>query len=151
MNKRYVVETTVGVFVFVALVCVGYLTIQLGQLKLLTNDYYSLKARFSSVSGLREGNDVQISGVKVGRVSKIYLGEHNQAAFVVMKIRNDIRLSDDTIASIKTSGLIGDKYISLSPGGSGFYLKAGDTIIETQSPIDFEEIVSKYVFGSAKE
>lgn len=151
MSKKYFIETSVGVFVLVALLCVGYLTIKLGKLQLIGQDTYPLQARFSSVTGLRSGNDVTISGVKVGQVSKIVLDKKNFVSIVSMNIEQGISLSDDSLASIKTSGLIGDKYISISPGGSSFLLEPGDTIIETQAPVDFEDLVSKYVFGDAKE
>lgn len=151
MNKRYVVETGVGVFVVCALICVGYLTVHLGKVQMFGNDTYPLQARFSSVTGLRTGNDVTISGVKVGQVSGIVLDKQDFVSIVRMNIQKGISLSDDSLAAIKTSGLIGDKYISISPGGSGFMLEPGDTLIETQAPIDFEDLVSKYVFGDAQE
>ena len=151
MSKKYVIETSVGVFVVVALICVAYLTISLGELQLFGTDSYPLKARFSSVTGLRTGNDVTISGVKVGQVTKIVLDKEDFVSIVSMNIQKGISLSDDSLASIKTSGLIGDKYISISPGGSGFVLEPGGMLLETQPPVDFEDLVSKYVFGNAKE
>ncbi len=151
MSSQYKIEVTVGVFVLIALLCVGYLTVQLGQMRLLGDDHYVLKARFSSVSGLNKGNEVSISGVPVGRVKDIRLKTDDFAAMVELSIREDIKLSDDSIVSIKTSGLIGDKYINISPGGSGFILQPGDTIIDTQPPVDFEELVSKYVFGDMQQ
>ena len=151
MPGKYKVEVSVGVFVLICLVCVGYLTIKLGKMELLGAESYALKARFSTVSGLRTGNDVQISGVNVGRVTDIALDSEHDAAIVTMAIREDISLSDDSIAAIKTSGLIGDKYISISPGGGGFELEPGDMIIDTQAPIDIEELVSKYVFGNVEQ
>ena len=82
---------------------------------------------------------------------KIILNPEDFSAIVVMEIKKDIKLSDDSIASIKTSGLIGDKYVSISPGGSDIYLKPGETIVDTEPPVDFEELVSKYVFGNVKK
>jgi len=151
MNSQYKIELSVGIFVLVALLCVGYLTVQLGQMRLMGDGHYVLKARFSSVSGLNEGNEILIAGVPVGRVKDIRLNTEDFAAMVKLSIREDIKLSDDSIASIKTSGLIGDKYISISPGGSGFYLQPGDTIIDTQPPVDIEELISKYVFGDVQK
>lgn len=151
MSTRYAVETSVGVFVLVTLLCVGYLTIQLGEFDFLGTDSYQIKARFNSVSGLRMGNEVQIAGVSVGRVENIELQKDQYVAIVTMSIDRDVTLSDDTLAAVKTSGLIGDKYISLSPGGSGMPLEEGDMIIDTQSPIDVEELVGKYVFGGAED
>ena len=151
MNKRYVLETSVGFFVLIAILCVGYLTIQLGEFDLWTSDTYLIKARFNSVSGLKAGNEVQIAGVQIGEVTDISLNSEQFVAIVTMEINNDITLHDDSLAAVKTSGLIGDKYISISPGGAGLPLEAGDMIIDTQGPIDIEELVGKYVFGGDKK
>jgi len=150
-DKKYYIELTAGIFVFISLLCVGYLTIKLGKMELIGNKYYSIKARFSKITGLKTGNEVRISGVEVGRVKDIILNPKDFSVIVVMEIRKDIKLSDDSIASIKTNGLIGDKYISISPGGSDIYLSPGDMIVDTEPPVDFEELVSKYVFGNVKK
>ncbi|MFW6216990.1 MAG: outer membrane lipid asymmetry maintenance protein MlaD, partial [Desulfohalobiaceae bacterium] len=118
MRKGYKVELTVGAFVLLGLICLGYLTLQLGQMQFFGSDYYQLQARFSNVSGLRSGNSVQIAGVQVGQVEDIELNQEKYVAMVKLRIQKGIRLSDDSMAAIKTSGLIGDKYISISPGGS---------------------------------
>ncbi|MFO7803830.1 MAG: outer membrane lipid asymmetry maintenance protein MlaD [Desulfovermiculus sp.] len=151
MNTRYAVEMSVGSFVLVALLCVGYLTIQLGDFDFWGADTYPIKARFNSVSGLRVGNEVQIAGVSVGSVEQIELETERFVAIVTLSIDRDVQLSDDSMAAVKTSGLIGDKYISISPGGAGMPLEAGDMIIDTQSPIDVEELVGKYVFGGGED
>jgi phospholipid/cholesterol/gamma-HCH transport system substrate-binding protein len=83
-------------------------------------------------------------------VERISLDPERQVALVRMKIDRDVTLTDDVIASVKTAGLIGDRYIKLSPGGSDEILKNGDTITETESALDMEELVSKYVFGGVK-
>jgi phospholipid/cholesterol/gamma-HCH transport system substrate-binding protein len=145
--KQSTIDLGVGIFVLIGLICVGYLTIQLGQMRLLGDDHYYLYARFQSVSGLTEGARVEIAGVEVGQVASISLDPVELVARVKLKIQNDVQLSDDVIASIKTMGLIGDKYIKLSPGGSDEILAEGDLIIETQSALDIEEIISKYAFG----
>lgn len=141
------VETAVGIFVLIGILSVGYLTVKLGKLELLADNYYVLNARFQSVSGLKKGAQVEIAGVPVGKVDLISLDHERQVALVKLKIENGVVLTDDVIASVKTSGLIGDKYIKLSPGGSDTVLKAGDTIIETESALDIEELISKYAFG----
>lgn len=141
------VETAVGIFVLIGILCVGYLTIKLGKLELLGDHYYVLNARFQSVSGLKKGAQIEIAGVPVGKVDSITFDQERQAALVKLKIENGVVLTDDVIASVKTAGLIGDKYIKLSPGGSDTVLKAGDTIIETESALDIEELISKYAFG----
>lgn len=150
-DKKYYIELIAGIFVFISLLCVGYLTIKLGKMELIGSKYYSIKARFSNITGLKTGNEVRISGVEVGRVKDIILNPKDFYVIVVMEIRKDIKLSDDSIASIKTNGLIGDKYISISPGGSDIYLSPGDIIVDTEPPVDVEELVSKYVFGNVKK
>jgi len=145
--QKYAKETWVGVFVLLGLVCVAYLTVKLGKMEVFGSDSFTLSARFGSVAGLRVGADVEISGVPVGKVSGIRLDTASGIAFVVMKIRRDIELSTDVIASVKTSGLIGDKYVKLTLGGSNKKLKDGDVISETESAVDLEELISKYVFG----
>ncbi|MFZ3048688.1 MAG: outer membrane lipid asymmetry maintenance protein MlaD [Desulfatirhabdiaceae bacterium] len=150
MIKRKTVETAVGVFVLIGILCVGYLTIKLGKMELLGENYYIVQARFQNATGVKVGSQVEISGVQVGQVDKIILDTERQVALVRMKINKGIILSDDVIASVKTSGLIGDRFIKLSPGGSENMLKDGDTITETESAVDIEELVSKYVFGGVK-
>jgi phospholipid/cholesterol/gamma-HCH transport system substrate-binding protein len=145
--KRYSMETAVGVFVVIGLVCVAYMTIKLGKVSLLGGGYYSLYAEFTSVSGLREGNAIEMDGIEVGRVQRLRIDQQKQMAVVELKIRDDIKVYDDATASIKTSGLIGDKYIKVEPGGGGSLLKPGSRIIDTTSPVDLEELIGKYVFG----
>lgn len=148
--KRTSVELGVGIFVLIGIACVGYLTIRLGKMELIGNEHYYLNARFNSVSGLKAGASIEIAGVQVGQVDSISLDIKDNVALVRMKIRKDVELTDDTIASVKTSGLIGDKYLKLSPGGSDHILKAGDTLTETESALDIEELISKYAFGGVK-
>ncbi|MGM0418316.1 MAG: outer membrane lipid asymmetry maintenance protein MlaD [Thermodesulfobacteriota bacterium] len=148
--KKTVLETGVGIFVIIGLICVGYLTVKLGKMELLGSNYYNLKANFRTVAGLKNGASVEISGVQVGTVERIYLDNKTQTAVTDLKINKNVELSEDVIASIKTSGLIGDKYVQLSPGGDPEVLENGDMISETESPIDFEELISKYVFGSVE-
>ena len=145
--KKASIEIWVGIFVFIGIICLGYLTIRLGKMELLGDDYYLLHARFQSVSGLKPGADIEMAGVRIGQVSSISLDQKREVAAVDLKIRNGITLTDDVIASVKTSGLIGDKYINILPGGSDVILKAGDLITETESAIDIENLISKYVFG----
>lgn len=114
-------------------------------------DYYPLYARFSSASGLKPGAPIEMAGVWIGQVDSIFLDPEEQVAVVRMKIEKGIILTDDVIASIKTSGLIGGKYIEISPGGSDNILKTGDSVIETESAINLEELISKYIFGGVKK
>jgi phospholipid/cholesterol/gamma-HCH transport system substrate-binding protein len=141
------IEMAVGIFMLIGIACVGYLTIQLGKMQWIGDNFYALEARFKSAAGLKAGSQVEIAGVQVGQVDSIRFDPDRQMAKVRLKIQKNIVLTDDVIASVKTSGLIGDRYIKLTPGGSDLVLKPGDQITETESAIDFEELISKYVFG----
>ena len=143
-------ETAVGIFMFLGLVCIGYLTVSLGNVDWIGNSYYTLNARFTSVSGLKPGASVEIAGVPIGHVDAISLDPVKKIALVQLKIQKKIMLTEDVIASIKTAGLIGDKYIMLMPGGSDRILHNGGWITETESAVDLEDIISKFVFGSAE-
>jgi phospholipid/cholesterol/gamma-HCH transport system substrate-binding protein len=145
--KRSTIEITAGIFVLLGILCMGYLTIKLGRMEWVGGDHYPIYAKFQSVSGLTKGAKVEISGVQVGSVDEIALDQNRSVAVVRMKLKKDLKLTDDAIASVKTSGLIGDKYIRISPGGSEKLLKPGDTMTETESALDLEELISKYVFG----
>ncbi|HTL60323.1 MAG TPA: outer membrane lipid asymmetry maintenance protein MlaD [Nitrospira sp.] len=141
-------EFIVGVFVLVGIVCLGYLSIKLGKLELIGGNVYEVVAQFNSASGLKSGSAVEIAGVEVGRVRAITLNEDRAA--VTLAVDNKVKLYSDTIASIKTRGIIGEKFLALSPGGGGDPLKPGDTIRDTESGLDLEELVSQYVHGNVK-
>lgn len=145
--KKASVEIAVGVFVLIGILCIAYMSIHFGNLEWNGGKYYTVQAKFQSVAGLKAGAEVQISGVPIGKVESVVLEHEMQMALVKMKIEKEVVLTDDVIASVKTSGLIGDKYIKLSPGGSDETLGNGDEITETESALDIEELVSKYVFG----
>ncbi len=149
MSNQRGIEILVGIFVLICLISAGYLTLQLGDLHVFSSDYTQYKARFSEVGGLVEGSEVRISGVNVGRVNDIRLDRERFAVIVTFGVQKGIKLSDDTIVSVKTRGLIGDKYLNVSPGGSGMYLEPGDTIIDTRAPVDIQDLISKYAFGEA--
>mgnify|MGYP003385107473 FL=1 len=138
-------EMVVGVFVLVGILCLGYLAVKLGKLELVSGDVYEVDAQFNTASGLKPGSAVEIAGVEVGRVRGIVLKEDR--AMVKLAVNNTVKLYTDTIASIKTRGIIGEKFLALSPGGGGDPLKPGDTIRDTESGLDLEELVSQYVHG----
>jgi phospholipid/cholesterol/gamma-HCH transport system substrate-binding protein len=146
--KKGSIETAVGIFMIIGIACVGYLTIKLGQMELVGGNYYSVYANFQSITGLKPGAQVEMAGVPIGRVEKVSLDQERQEATVELKIQKDVQLSDDVLASVKTSGLIGDKYIMLTPGTGMAFLEPGGKITETESAIDIEALISKYVFGS---
>ena len=146
--KRASLEMSVGIFVVIGLICVSWLTIKLGKAEVLGDNHYTVSAKFQSVSGLKTGAVVELAGVQVGKVDSISLDQERMVAVVTMKIQKDLNISEDSMAAVKTSGLIGDKYIKISPGGSEEFLKSGDVITETESAIDLEDMIKKYVFGS---
>ncbi len=152
MNKRYYgIETAVGIFVFIGLLSIGYLTIKLGKMELVGSDYYTVYAQFDSVSGLKKDSNVEIAGVSIGRVASIELDPKEKIAIVGLKIKKGIKLEDDCMASIKSRGLIGDKFVKITPGGSDTFLNAGNMIIDTESAVDIEDLIGKYVFGNVEE
>ena len=149
--KKYKKETVVGIFVVVGLLCLGYMTVKLGKVSLFGDETYSLYARFSSVAGLRVGNSVDMIGLEVGRVAGFTMEQDDLVVLAELKIRQDVKVYDDAIASIKTAGLIGDKYVQIDTGGGGDLLKPGGTITETEAPVDIGDLISKYAFGDVKK
>jgi len=150
MNK-YAMETTVGVFVFVGLLLIGIMTVKLGHVSLFGDKTYPLSARFTSVTGLRVGSPVYIFGIEVGRVERLTMDQKDRKAAVDLQIKQGIKVYDDAIATIKTEGLIGDKYLGIDPGGAGELLNPGGTITETQPDLDLADLIGKYAFGDVKK
>ncbi|WP_084067023.1 outer membrane lipid asymmetry maintenance protein MlaD [Desulfocicer vacuolatum] len=150
-SKKKWVEFYVGLFVIVGVLCSGYLLISLGDLDIGGNKTYRINAYFSNVAGLKNGATVEMAGVEIGRVISVNLDTKKLLARVIMGIHKEVVLAEDAIASVKTSGIIGDKYISLSPGGSDMILEDGDILFNTESAIDIESLVSKYIFNKDPE
>jgi phospholipid/cholesterol/gamma-HCH transport system substrate-binding protein len=141
-------ELVVGIFVLIGIACLAYLSIKLGRLELIGGDVYEVEAQFDTATGLKAGASIEIAGVEVGRVKGITLKDDR--ATVLLAVNNNVKLYSDTIASIKTRGIIGEKFLALSPGGGGEPLKPGDTIRDTESGLDLEELVSQYVHGKVQ-
>ncbi|MDY0186367.1 MAG: outer membrane lipid asymmetry maintenance protein MlaD [Syntrophus sp. (in: bacteria)] len=149
--KKYAMDTIVGIFIVFGVILIGYMTVKLGHVSLFGDDSYKLIARFTSVSGLRAGSTVDMMGIEIGRVERLFIDQKDLRAVVEMKIKKDIKIYDDAIASIKTEGLIGDKYLSVDPGGGGELLRPGGAIIETHPALDIESLIGKYAFGEIKK
>ena len=143
MDRR--VNVAVGLFLVVGFLALGYLSIKLGRVSLLGTTGYAVMVEFPSVGGLKAGSAVEIAGVEIGRVESIGLADYQ--ARVVLRVKRDIKLQEDSIASIKTKGLIGEKYVRISPGGSDKIIPPNGRIREVEAPVDFEELLSKYIFG----
>lgn len=145
--KKTSVEFFVGVFLILSFLAFAYISLQFGEFSVFSKgNNYTLVAEFDSVSGLKKGASVSIAGVDVGKVSGIQLNDSQQAR-VELYLSRDVEITEDAIASIKTQGIIGDKYIRISQGGSDVYLQEGGLITETESAVDLEELISKYIFG----
>lgn len=146
--KNINTEVIVGIFMIAGFLAFGYMSLQMGEFSVFDLEKnYNLVAEFDNVSGLKVGATIEIAGVNVGKVSGIGLGEHGLAR-VTMLVNQDIKITADAIASVRTQGLIGDKYIKIIQGADEEMLSDGGEIFDTESAIDFEELVSKYIFES---
>lgn len=143
--KKFDLEIAVGLFIIAGILCLGYLSIKLGKIEIMGKKGYEVYGVFSNIGGLKVGSSVEIAGVNVGRVTSIALD--NYQAQVVLNFPNALKIQEDAIASVKTRGLIGEKYVEITPGGSEEIIKPGGRIRETQPAIDMEELISKFVFG----
>lgn len=143
--RKLDLELTVGLFVVAGIICLGYLSINLGKLEVLGKKGYEFYALFSNSGGLKTGSSIVIAGVEVGRVKNVTL--ENYQARVVLNVPRSVKIQEDAIASIKTRGLIGEKYIEITPGGSEEIIPPGGRIRETQPAVDLEELISNFVFG----
>lgn len=146
--KRLNIEFVVGLFLLAGLAAFFYLAVKMGDVGLLKEDQYTVTARFTSTSGLKEGGVVEMAGVRVGKIQGIRLDPDTYESVVKLSIQEGVNLTEDTIASVRTAGIIGDKFIKLTPGGLDIYLEDGGEIIQTESSLDIEELVSKYIFES---
>ena len=143
--KKFDLELMVGLFILAGIICLGYLSIKLGKMEVLGGKGYEVYAIFSNIGGLKTGSSIEVAGMDVGRVKSITLD--NYQAYVVLNLPWSLKIQEDAIASVKTKGLIGEKYIEITPGGSEKVIGPGGRMRETQPAIDLEELISKFVFG----
>jgi phospholipid/cholesterol/gamma-HCH transport system substrate-binding protein len=143
--KRFDLDFLTGLFVIFGILCMAYLSVNLAKKEILGGSGYNVVAFFSNISGLRLGSQVEIAGVEVGRVKKIEL--ENYQAKLTIRLNKDVIIQEDAIVSIKTKGLIGDKYVQITPGGSDKIVKKGEKIRETQDTFDIENAISQFMFG----
>ena len=142
-------ELIVGVFVLVGIAALTYLAVKLGKLEIIGGgNQVELQAEFDSVAGLKSGAPVEIAGVQVGHVKRIGLMEDR--ALVVLALHPGVKIYGDAVASIRTRGLIGDKYVSISPGGSQKELPPGSKIRDTESGVDLESLIGEFIHGNVK-
>ncbi len=144
--RQHSIEVIVGAFVVVGIIAMAYIAVSFGNIGLLDKNNYVLHADFDSTAGLRSGARIEIAGVSIGSVGRITLKDYLSS--VELKIRKDVKIPEDSIAAVRTNGLIGEKVIKIVPGGSEEYLEDGDTINDTESSVSLEELISKYIFST---
>jgi len=143
--RRFDLELSVGIFILAGILCLGYLSIRLAKMEILGKEGYQIYAIFSDIGGLKEGASIVIAGVPVGRVRAITVEDYE--AKVVLSFPKEVKIQEDAIASIKTKGMIGEKYVQITPGGSEKIIQPGGRIRETQPAVDMEQLISNFVFG----
>ncbi len=143
--KKIDLETAVGFFLLIGILSLAYISVKLGRLEVFVTKGYTVYAEFDQAGGIKPGASVEIAGVSVGKVTDVNLDKYQ--ALLTLEINKGIKLQDDSIASIKTKGLIGEKFVQLTPGASDKYISKGGRIMDTESAIDIESLISKYVFG----
>ena len=146
--KHSKLELLTGLFVLLGLAAITYLTLKLGTGAPVKGDSYRIESRFANAGGIHPGCSVLLSGVTVGRVEEVRMEPSDYSAIVTMRITSLLKLPTDSMASVKTSGLIGDKYIALSPGADETMLGPGERITMTESAVDLESLIGKMAFGS---
>ena len=142
--RKYLTELMVGIFVFIGIVAMGYLSFNLGDVTIFGNNGRIMYAEFESSSGITDNSVVEIAGVRIGKVKEIVLKDYFSR--VKLRINPGVMISDDSIASVRTKGIIGERFIKISPGGSDVWIEDGGSIIDTESSLDVEELISKYIF-----
>lgn len=148
--KSSITDIVVGIFLIIGFIALGWLALQLGEVPwLAAGRSYTLYGEFNNISGVKSGADIQISGVKVGTVKELTLNEQSFAV-VAMQLNREIEVPVDSIASVKSQGIIGDKFIQISLGGDELVFKDGETITDTESALDLESLISKFAFGKVE-
>ncbi len=142
-RRTFTVEFCVGIFALLGVGAFAYLAINIAQMRFFSAGHYDIGAEFVNISGLELGAPVEIAGVPVGEVKHIQLS--STSALVTLSIRDEVKLRDDDVAMIRTKGIIGDKYVKISPGASVSVIEAGGQITDTESTVEFEEIIGKLI------
>ena len=142
-KSNFTVEFFVGLFFIFGLLSLSYLANNLAGMRLGGGSFYTIKAQFDNISGLKNGASVEIAGVSIGKVSKIELAGTN--AELTLEIDGNIKLREDDIASIRTKGIIGDRFVKINPGGSDMFLEDGALLFDTESAVEFEDVISRFI------
>ena len=150
MNEYKKIEMIVGAFVLVGIISISWMAVKLGQIGGIGASGYALEAVFTDAGGMRSGSDVMMAGVVIGRVGDVVVNDDSEAELTLL-IDDGIPVTSDAIASVRTKGIIGERYVRITQGGDDEILQAGDEIEETESAINIEDLVSKYIFSSGEE
>lgn len=145
MNSPHL-ERAVGLFVLGGITCLAYFSFNFGSSNISSGESIVAVARFTNIAGLSEGAPIMIAGVPVGAVGKLTLGT-DFSAQVELKLRKNLAIPSDSIASIRGKGLLGDKYVSISPGAADESLRDGSRITDTEASVDLESLLSRFAFG----
>ena len=133
----------VGIFTMLGVAAAGYLAVGLGDFEAISSSKYYVYAEFDNISGLKQGASVEIAGVQIGDISEIKLKD--PSALVTLRLNKDVRIKQDDIASIRTKGIIGDRYVKISRGASEDYIAEWGTITDTESVVDLEDVIGKVI------
>lgn len=147
--KRDIFETVVG---FIVLICAAiflYFSLKISGTQTVRG--YKIKAKFENIEGIMPGSDVKIGGIKIGSVVKQNVDKYTYEALLVMEIDSNVKIPTDSSVKISSSGIMGSKYIKLEPGADEEYLKDGEELMFTQSAIDLEDLIGKFVFDSKEK
>lgn len=147
--RKFDTELVVGLFLIIGIACLTYLSVKLGRMEIIGGDVYQIYAEFTDAGGLKQGSTVEIAGVEVGRIKEITLSDYK--ARVALQINTKVQIQDDAIAAVKTKGLLGEKYVQISPGASDQIIGSGGTIWDTQPPLDIERAIGNFLFGSVEK
>jgi phospholipid/cholesterol/gamma-HCH transport system substrate-binding protein len=152
MNKKSV-EIFVGLFVVLGAMALLFLALKAANLASFTGggDTYTLTARFDNIGGLKSRAPVRSAGVNVGRVTSVTLDPQTYLGIVTLEVNKGVSFPKDSSAKILTSGLLGDQYIGIEPGGDEKNLVAGDVITQTQSAVVLENLIGQFLFNKAAD
>jgi len=139
-------EFFVGLFMAIGILCLAFLSVRIARNEFFAAGGYEVQAVFTDCSGLRSGSTIMIAGVEIGRVKQITLEDYE--AKVILKLQPGVVLQKDAIASIRTKGLIGEKYVEITPGAADQMIPPGGTLHGTEPAMDLEGMISKFVQGN---
>jgi len=147
--KTFDREVAVGIVLLLGAATLVYISLNLGQLGFGQTHGYIVQAEFPNAGGLQDGATVELAGVEIGRVTSVTLTDTYHAR-VTLRILPTIALQEDSRAAIKSKGLIGERYVDISPGKGTTALASGGTIRETEAPVDIQEVITKFIFGNVE-